>query len=133
MRLLVLLLALLFASAAAAQSSDTLVTGRGCVGAACAKPPRTPSPQWPVPDGCLLEACLPPSPTYREMGLNRREAVSINAGTLVGGVVGTGLALAAVPPSTPDGAFGLGLLGVWVMGGLAGAGVGALAGYIAAQ
>lgn len=40
---------------------------------------------------------------------------------------------AAVPPSTPDGAFGLGLLGVWVMGGLAGAGVGALAGYIAAQ
>ena len=80
-----------------------------------------------------MEACLPPSPTYREMGLNRREAVAINAGTLVGGVVGTGLALAAVPPSTPDGALGLALMVVWGLGGLAGAGVGALAGYIAAQ
>lgn len=143
MRTNLLLVALLTAPALAApsalaQTPDTLTAGHGCVGAACAPPaPRAAAPRWPaapppLPLLCPYGACAP-SPSYRDLGLTRHEARSINKGALIGAAVGVGAAVLVMPPSTPDGAFGFGVLGAWTMGGLLGAGVGAIAGYVSAQ
>jgi len=128
MRTLLLLLALLVAPVATAQTApDTVRTGRGCVGAACVAPPRaapvrTDRPRYTSPA---------PWPRAERQPASRTERYVINGAVLGGGLAF--VATMALVGDRNDSAMGLANFSAALVGSLVGAGIGALTGLSASQ